>query len=619
MNDTAAPASDAPNRNRIRAALSVALGVAAAVWLHGLLARVVTDGMTQSYDTLLYARSLWGIAHGEPMNPVYGTHWLAVHANGVMALTAPLAHAMPAWRVLLLGHALAFGATVALTLRACMAAARAPTATSPPWLGGLAAVWALTLVAAAPVVNPFFFDARPDLVAAPLLLAALLRASSRGGWDGWAYAALVAAGMVREEFAAIGAASLVLSPPRADRGWDLRRRLLFALPLLAWFAAYWFAVRPGLLDGYGGARANQAVADLFAPTSPGAHRYRLGLTVALLGFGGGFALRGWRWLGPALPGLAFVALTTKQASDALNFHYLMFAAPALIAAAVHGLRSARETTSVRTFAAALALATALGAALSATYAAHPWGARFQAQNFAADPDDAQWLAECHAALDGIPSDEGVAVVGLFGAPFADRADVWSLETLTAHLREHGSVPDEVRWVVLDNNRFATVGRVLVTRAGFRIVRIAAGRIGVFHRPSSLDSPPPILSALELAPCTRRVAEWPDAGIAVCDVAPRADGRLEATVTRYRPRQSGAPPLALTVEVDGNGTPLLALDGLIDPATLPLGGTVRAVTTHRVAHPEPRIHVQDLYGRSYAAETPDGPVLGVPIRVPPATP
>ena len=85
----------------------------------------------------------------------------------------------------------------------------------------------------------------------------------------------------------------------------------------------------------------------------------------------------------------------------------------------------------------------------------------------------------------------MAVASMFGAPFADRRDVWSLETLTRELVETGTVPVGVRWIAIDNNRFGTLGRVLVNRHGFRLVGIASGRLALFEDPADPDAAPAI--------------------------------------------------------------------------------------------------------------------------------
>ena len=617
-------------RGRVIAA--VAFGAAAGVGLALLLTRLFTVGMAQSYDTMLYGRSLWGIGHGEGFNPVYGMHWLGIHANLLLAPLAPLTRVFSSWSLLVGAQALAYAAVVALAIDAALrvvcgggpggvAAEPAATRAAPgPGLVArvLAGSWALVALAFSPLlVNPFLFDARPDLVAVPLLFTGLLRAERRGGWDRRAMLWLVAAALVREEFAAIGAATLVLSPPSTSpERWGLRERVLAACALGAWFALYWWVVRPGFAGEYAGARADEAAADLFATADPDAGRFRRAFLLAALGFGGGLALRGWRWLGPAIPGLVFVALSTKLASFALNFHYSMFAAPALAVASIAGLRTliGPRSSHDRRRLGVLAASLLAGLLVTRVFGAHPLGERFQAENFGADESVMAFLPECHALLDRIPDDAGAAVVSMFGARFADRSEVWSMETLTRHMVEHGEVPPGVDWVAIDNNRFATLGRVLVNRHGFRLVDVAAGRLGLFERPADPDAATPLAESLA-RPCVRRDVEWPAVGLALCDLTRLPDGRLTGVLYRFAPRTPGAVPVAITAEVDGRGSALNVVSGLVDPATIPHDVGMQAVTAERVLAPTIRLHLQDLTGRNHPGVRVRGeqrtePVLGV---------
>ncbi len=617
-----APEPRAPVARYVIPLAAAVLGVLGTAWLATLLWRPFTVGMSQSYDTALYARSMWGVAHGEALNPVYGTHWLGVHANGVLWLTAPLTRWMAAWKVLVLTQSLAFGATLALLFVAAQRAV-APllrtaddgTISARTWIV-LTGAWTWVALAGAPLlINPFFFDARPDLVAVPLLLAGLLRVLWRGGWDARAFLWLVAASMVREEFAAIAAASLMLTPPAQrlapgaaetlpPRVWSIPKRALGAAVLGGWFCAYWWGVRPALLDGAASARALQAAGDLFSSGGPSVGAFRGALAVAVVTFGGGFALRGWRWLGPAIPGLLFVALSSKMADQALNFHYPMFAAPALAVAAIAGLRAFAERAAThgahrRMAVPALVGASVVAVVVSAAFGAHPLGARFKAEYFAADPSAQPWQAECHALLDQIPEEEGTAVVSMFGAPFSDRAAAWSLETLLARLREGGDVPPDVNWIAVENTRFGSLGRVLVNAHGFRLYGIAAGRLALFQRAESASSPPPILgTGVPLAPCVSQEIHWAAAGITLCDIQRLPDDRIAAVAIRLAPRGAADRPLALHAEVNGTGTQLTALGGLIDLSTLAVGQGVQVVSADRILAPRARFHLSDMDGRAF---------------------
>lgn len=594
------------------------IGVVAACWLGVTLWRPFTVGMSQSYDTALYARSLWGVANGAPHNPVYGTHWLGIHANFFMALTAPLTKVLAAWQVLVVSQAIAFGATVALVISSVFGASGKADDDTPSLV--LVGGWSLVAVLGAPLVlNPFLFDARPGLVAVPLLLAALLRAQKRGGWDGVCLALCIGAALVREEFAALAGAALVLSPPRTvPVRWGLRNRVLGAALLGAYFAAYWGLVRPSLADGFAAERAAQAANDLFALSGDGVGAFRRDFVLSTLAIGGGLAILGWRWLGTAVAGLVFVAASTKMAEHALNFHYGMFAAPGMIVAAVAGVEKVRSQPKRRR-SILLVGALCIGLVSTALFGAHPLGGRFQAAHFGADADAVTWLAECHALVDTVPPEEGVAVASMFGAPLADRAVVWSMETLTHHLREHGTLPEDLRWVVLDNHRFGSLGRLLVHVHGLRLYGIATGRIALLGPAGAPENPPPGLgTAVALRECRFPLVKWDDLGLVLCDVERLADDRIGFVVARVTGRPPDALPLALQASIGRDGTMFSAAMGLIDISTLDVGQGVFATSAERIRAPELRIHMVDVTGREYPGRRigAEDASLGVALSLPP---
>lgn len=593
-------------RDWLPAVAGVALGVALAL----LLARLFTVGMAQSYDTTLYGRSLWGIAHGSGHNPVYGTHWLGIHANWVLVLLAPLTWVFSSATVLVAAQSIAFGTAASLIV----AAARdAEGGTSR--LGSVAVTcWSLALVASPLLVNPFLFDARPDLIAVPFMLAGLLRVERTGGWDRRALLWLICSALVREEFAVIGAGCIVLGP--GARGWGWRQRVAAAAGLVAYFALYWFVVR-GHFSEFAADRADQAAGDLFAGGGEGVSVFRLHLLVATAAVGGGLALRGFRWLPAAVPGLVFVAISTKLATFALNFHYPMFAAPVLVVAAIAGVRAL--STNPR-FLRIVWASTVLAVVAGATFGAYPGGERFQSEHFGYEESAQPWQRECHALLGSVPPDAGAAMPAMFGPRFADREHIWSIETLHRHLleAEPSTVPTEIEWIALDNNRFATLGRVLVNQQGFQLVGIAAGRIALLRRSSG--GVPPVLSIPgRNVACGHQAVSWEEAGLALCDIVRDESGRVRATITRVGPPPAGAPiPTAVVLEVNGQPTILDAFFGLLDPTTIPGGVAVPVISQDRVSAPEVRIHLQDRAGRNYAGSrlSADGmlpPELGVVWR------
>ena len=582
--------------------LAAVFGILAAIGLAVLLNRLFTVGMAQSYDTTLYGRSLWGIGHGSGINPVYGTHWLGIHANWVLVILAPLSWVISPAATLAVAQSAAFGVSVYLILRA---ARQAEGRTSP--LGvRVATLWGLALVATPLLINPFFFDARPDLIAVPFMLAALLRVERTRAWDRRALLWLVCAALVREEFAVIGAGCLVLSP--APKGWSWGQRVGAAAALVAYFALYWLVIR-GHFSDFAADRADQAAGDLFAGAGVGVAHFRQQLALATLAIGGGLVLRGFRWLPAALPGLVFVAISTKLAEHALNFHYPMFAAPVLVVAAIAGLRALSVNPH---FLRLVTVASVFAIAVSASLGAHPGGDRFQSEYFGFDEAAQPWQLECHALLDNIPAEAGVAMPAMFGPRFAGREHVWSIETLHRQLIERdtdinpdaGTVPDSIEWIGLDNTRFATLGRVLVNRHGFQLVGIAAGRMALLRRAQG-DPPPALAVPGQTADCGELSISWTEMGLGLCDVRRDASGRVHATILRVSPAPATHQlPSAIVVEVDGQPTPLNAFYGLLDPTTIPLGVGVPAITPDRINAPSVRVHLQDLSGRNFT---------GTPIR------
>ena len=66
-------------------------------------------GHNASFDLALYARSLWGIAHGVPFNPLRDQHSLALHSHAILYLLAPLTKVVSPVCVLLTLQAISLG------------------------------------------------------------------------------------------------------------------------------------------------------------------------------------------------------------------------------------------------------------------------------------------------------------------------------------------------------------------------------------------------------------------------------------------------------------------------------------------------------------------------------
>ncbi len=531
-------------------------GSVAAAWVAGgivaagigwLLHRLLFEGRAFSFDAMLYSRSLWGLANGDFDNPVIGLNTFAIHGHFLLGLLAPLAWLMPAALALALAQAASAGATAGL---AAAAFGRAARGDGPAWAWGL---WgaALVVLGAPLVLNPFLYDVRPDLWGVPLVTAGLLRAVERGGFDREAIGWMAPAALVREEFAIVIAAGLVVSPRGGEGSLPRRTLLLTAGVLGGWFVAYWFGIRAWLggseqsaaahLTGSMGARPGDGL-DLTAWLG-----WKGLLVGILLASGGGLALRGWRWAGSCLPGLAILLASRWMLEEQLNLHYSMFVAPGLIAATVAGWRAVADQPRRRLWA---GVATAVAAGCFVVGSAAPGGGRFVAEHFDLRSEDSGEIglnparrtaavALTHAALARLPKEAGVAVPHEYGAPLADRAFVTTPQRLRAAMKAEGRAPDAAGAVALEQRAWADQGSFLVQHQGFALTD-RVGSLAVLERGARVR-----LSAvaLEAAPvsCAGVVAgRWPGAGLTLCGAASAGSGRVALTVLRHAAPSAGGP-------------------------------------------------------------------------------
>jgi uncharacterized membrane protein len=569
------PAAGAPGGRDAHAtarALALGLAVTAGVALGLLLWHKLFRGQAQSYDTLIYARSLWGVAHGHFYNPVLERHAFAVHANVLAVPLALFARAMPAALVLVLAQATAFGATVWLVARGFQDAAR-DAGRSPAAVNGAGLFGALVCVAGTPLVlNPFLFDARPDFLGLPFLVAGLLRAVRRGGFDRRAVLLMLPAALAREELALVIASALVLAPG-GEGALGRGRRWLIAAGAVAYFVAYYFGVRL-LLGGQAGSGAQFFVGA--EVTAPGREVLRAKLelaTVAALSCGA-LVWPGWRWLGAAVPGLVILAASRWIVEGQLSFHYGLLAAPGLLAAGVAGFRVALAWPAPRlrawlTVAAVVAVGCYLGEG------AAPGGRRFAAPYFALAGDPHSLAA--HQRLAALPASHGLAVPWAIGAPVADRAMVMPLEHLRWDLQRGAlrEVPAAITTVAVTPEDFGAMGRTLVAQHGFRLVGVEGGLIEIVTRDAALaripwdrlaQTPPPS--------CAAPLRQWPAAGLVLCSVATPPGQPATAVIARTAAAAPGAraslPMLLPRPPAETPPAPLWLADGMVSLADLPVG-------------------------------------------------
>ena len=556
---------------RVLRAASVGVGVVAALTLGALLYRLTFEGWSHSFDTAIYVRSLWGVAHGEWMNPVRDLHVFTIHGNFVFFALAPLAWLFGATWTLLGAQALAFGATIGVT--AC-AWARVGmerrndtlTAGALPWLA------AFVLIAGTPLLtNPFLFDLRPDGLGVPLITIGLLRAQRLGDVDGKALAWMLSALLVREEYFMTIVGALVLCPLDVKvlrASWKLR--VAGCVIAVAWWALYFFGFR-ALIDDGSLAIAQQVGADFVTAegTPAGAlTRARVTLGVAALSAAGGFSLLGWRWLGAAAPGLLFLALVDRMPELLPNVHYAYFVAPGFAAASVDGLRrrlQASHLTSAGSILHAVVVVIAF-----ATASALPGGGVFRSENFLLlraeqEAGEADAIRDLQAAVRRVPSDLSLTAPHEVMSIGAERSVAVPVATYAQ--RFDALDPEPIDALVLPRRDWARVGRPLVDLHGYRVVDVVPPHAAVLACATCAEpSVDTLVAALPRVSCPDIIARWPDVGLEVCRAQRLDDGRRVLPVRRYALPDGPLPGLLLLAGATGGAPPqpALALGGLLSP-------------------------------------------------------
>ncbi len=491
--------SDVPHPRAHRPArVPLAIGaIGVTVGLFALLHQLLFHGIAQTFDTMIYGRALWGFAHGDGMNPVVGVHALAVHAHWALVLLAPFARVFEPAHVLMAAQSIAAGATFWMVGAACGRIAGEHGLRPAP----LAIFGAVVGTAASPfVANPFLLDTRPDVIAVPLLLWAFLRIQRTGDIDRAALCGMAAALLMREEFLMTIGTALIFAPTRVP--WRDRAgvRIGGSMLAVAYWAVYWFVLR----DYFGGAVATERVSGVggiffgdsaatWWATWASAGVYKVEIFVAAVATLGGAAVLGGRWLLVALPGVLFVLMPSRMADVALNFHYPIFAAPALLAAGVAGLERvldridrapasrARLARSVAAIAACtVALSTFLGSS------AVPGGRRFQEAWFYPDrvvESGAGTVAEVHRWLADIPEDQPLGVSYLYGAPLVDRPFITTNAQIRRQLARQGSVAQGLDLIAVTPGHSSGLGEVLTEHFRFAGRVVVGGRLIVFERQS----------------------------------------------------------------------------------------------------------------------------------------
>ena len=555
---------------------SVLFGALVGLLMLTRLLRMQTDGLAASFDTAIYVRNLWGIAHGAWQNPLVNDHLFGVHGNWVLFLLAPLVRLADPALLLALAQSVAFGATAGLLHGGFVSslglrASRAKRLTA-------ATVLSVALLAGPVAINPFLFDLRPDLLALPLLLAGLLRAR-RNGFDrgalGWLFAAL----LIREDFAMVIVGAMATAPFGTGLLGEWRKRSLTIAAALGFFAFYWFVVR-GWVAPQSVARASGVAAQLLDDTAPmrlgDTLRYKAEIAAAVALGGGLLPLYGWRWLGVAGPGLAFLLIQSRMQADLLDFHYAMFAFPGLAIASVDGLeRLVARPRHAYLIGASLAL---MGA-LFATSSALPGGGRhFASREVALDDRGAPRLtaggvplyAAMNALVAALPADDGVAVPFALSGGAAARSTILTTEQVKQSVSKGEKLPEDLRWIVLFGRDFEGLGSRLVSERGYHLVTTLERSLAVLTNGAAPTNWP---AFVRTATGCDAAATWPDAGLVLCAGPTTADA--EWWVERRAPRRTD-PPTDLFIETGAPAAPSIlfrGVSGLVDLSMLPAGSAL----------------------------------------------
>ena len=552
---------------------SVVFGIFVGLLLLARLLRLSGEGLSASFDSAIYIRNLWGIAHGDWVNPLVNNHVFCVHGNWVLLLLAPLVRFCDPGLLLTLAQGLALGATAGLLHHGFLEALGERASRGRRLLA--ATLLSAGLLAGPVAINPFLFDLRPDMLGLPLLLAGLLRAR-RNGWDRPALLWMAAALLVREEFAMVIIGAMATAPFGRSLLIDWKRRGGVIVAALAFVGIYWFGVR-GWLFPQSVERASGVASQMLDNASPlplpQVLAFKAEILCAVLLGGGLLPLVGWRWLGVAMPGLAFLLIQSRMQADLLDFHYAMFALPGLAIASVDGL----ERLVSRPRHAPLILVSAVGMiALFVTSSALPGGGRhFASRELSTNSDGSPRLTSggvplyeaMNSMVAALPPDDGVAVPFALSAGAAARSAIVTTEQVKQWVSKGEKFPPDLHWVVLFGKDFEGLGSRLVSEHGLHLVTTVEQSLAVLtDRAATTNWEAFTRPATGCAPS----ADWPAAGLRLC--APNAASPgwwVERTAGIALPA-----PTDLFLEPTA-GPPALfrGVSGLVDLSSLPVGSAL----------------------------------------------
>jgi hypothetical protein len=407
----------------------------------------------------------------------------------------------------------------------------------------------------------------------PLLTIGLLRMQRHGDVDLRALLWLLSSLLVREEFFMVIVGALVAAPfslTVLKRQWKLR--LIGCVIAVGWWALYWFGIRTWIGDG-SDAIAQSVFSEFSEATStPEAiTNARMLLAVAVLGAGGGLAIRGWKWLAPAGPGILFLFTVERMPELLLNVHYGQFVAPGLVVAIVAGFAELSRA-SARSQRIAIPTIAVVGCLVFVLCSALPGGQRFQRDHFLLllDAEEAaavEGLGALHTMVNSVPPDASLAGPYEVGALAAARED-FALTRMLTH-EYSGDTPPEQDWIVLPARNWSNVGQDLVVRHGYHLIEVVPGVAALLSRVP--DQP---LRGSADVPCHTPIADWPEAAVTLCSIRRDARGQHHAMMRRHGEADSELrdAPLFFLAAVNGGAVtvPLLSERGMLPARDIPYG-------------------------------------------------
>lgn len=390
----------------------IAVLMIAVVWFGLFLALSVLQyetGHSRSFDLALYARSLWGIAYGEPINSLRDQHVLALHGHWILYPLAPLARVVPTTHLLLTLQTLALAAGAVVTYRVAVRRLGNP---------GAAFAVALMYLAYPVVTNTALFDMHVKTLAAPFLIVGIDRFDRLGPRDLASWALLLMAFSCREEIALsvglMGACWLLFSRTRKSGA------ALAVAGLLA-FGFYFFVVQPAFGGDHASVEAHfgQWSVDGMGPQL--ISRANFEYLLFIFGSLAFLPLVGWRFsVGAAVP-LGLAMLSRWPNSVHPSSHYAFLALPFVMLGLIEGLSFIKERwpRALPTAAAAGAVCALISYGASAV---GPGGADFEQERYAFTPGAIDALR----CLEMVPEDSPALAPDHLVAHLAERKHVASI-------------------------------------------------------------------------------------------------------------------------------------------------------------------------------------------------